>query len=267
MAEELTTPTWRQALSERTNPLYEAAWVIFKMNSVEYAATYLNDSKDEVIPLLTDLLDTDELYLNDSFGNGRAPVNAIRLIGEWELSAFLPKLLDILADTPEQRPAYSAALNAVVNFGDSVIEPVLAWVAEDETLRPEAAKVLRRVARGNAQVFDTIRSWIDINDTQMLHQYTSHLIDIDPKRAEMAIYDLSRNRDLPKEDREKLKSKVDEARKRRQTLIELESTAASASHDIVAEVEALNAIAVAAEADTLEEDATSADETPVDDTE
>lgn len=216
MAEELTIPTWRQALSERSHALYEAAWVIFKMHSVEFAADYLNDRKDEVIPLLREILESDDLYLNDSFGGGHAPVNVIRLIGHWELNDFLPDLLEVLADTPEQRPAYNAALNAVVNMGDAVIEPILAWVEEDATLRSEAAKVLRRVGEGNEEVFKILQSWIDINDPQMMHTYTTYLMDLDPKKAEMIIYDLSKNRDLDKEDRNRLKSKVDEARRRQQ---------------------------------------------------
>lgn len=233
MAEEITIPVWRQALTERENPLYEAAWIIFSMNSVEYGASYLADEKDDVIPLMKIVLEDDDLYANDAFGGGHAPVNVIRLIGEWQLNDFLPTLLEILGDTPEHRPAYNAALNAVMNMGSDVIEPVLEWVADDATLRIEAAKVLARVGRGNDKVFDTIAEWIDHEDTHTLYVYTGYLIDLNPSRAERIIYELSRDKELGKEDRNRLKGMVNTARQRAQQLKELEATAEAAAEEIV----------------------------------
>ncbi|PJF44720.1 MAG: hypothetical protein CUN55_02450 [Phototrophicales bacterium] len=239
MAEELTIPTWRQALSERSHPLYEAAWVIFKMHSVDFASELLEENKEAVISLIKEILESDELYINDGFGSGQAPVNAIRLIGHWKLEEFLPQLLEIIADTPEQRPAYGAALNAVANLGESVIDAVLAWVEEDESLRPDAAKILQRVGLNNDKAFDAIQSWIDINDPQMVSTYTNYLISINPARAEYVIDDLSRNRDLDKGLRKQLKNKVNEARQRQQALKELEASATKAAEELVEAAETL----------------------------
>lgn len=200
MSEETMT-VWREALTNRDHELYPAAWTLFMdgMN-VEVASERLADQKETVIPFLHELIEDEDLYMQRNPGDGRAPVNAVRLLGEWQVRESLPELLEILAETVRTQPIYRAAINAIVGLGPDIIDDVLNWVEEEPESRTEAAEVLARVGEGDQRVFEAILSWIEPDDYEIT-TYANHLIQLDAEQAAGVLRKLSQRRDFSKEER------------------------------------------------------------------
>lgn len=207
------TPIWREALSNRDHELYEAAWTLFmdKM-SVEAASQRLSDKKESIIPFLYSLIEDDNLHAKSALGKGNAPVNAISLLGEWQVVEALPRLFATVENSISSQPIYGAALNAIHHLGSEVTDEVLAWANDNPDLREEAAHILGHTAKGNAKAFDALVSWIQPDENGNNH-IIEHIIDIDPNRAIEALYALSTNRNFSKEERASFREKQKDARK------------------------------------------------------
>jgi hypothetical protein len=74
---------WRMALKDSTYPLHKATSLLFAQSfNVKMAAKILAHQKEEVIEYLYQILDTEELFWEESFGTGYGTIHAVELIGE-----------------------------------------------------------------------------------------------------------------------------------------------------------------------------------------
>lgn len=258
---ETTIPVWREALSQREHELYQAAWTVFMQNmDVDIAVERLEDEKDKVIPFLIAIVQDEDLYDRDAFGDGNAPVNAVRLLGHWKVREALPALLDALAESESYQPTYRPLMDAIMELGHDIVDDILLWAEEDEDRRGDAAFLFSAIGRGNQKAYDAVLSWIQPDELD-LDDYADWLTDIDPERAAADLRSLANNRDFEKEERKTFRSKSAEAYKTARQRQKLAAEAASA------EAEASEVVAdsdtESAETDTEE---TAAEDTPTEET-
>lgn len=118
--------TWRAALKDESSPRYRAAWLLFVGEfDAAYAAKQLADVRDQVVEWLFEILDTPELYEANSLGKGKAAEHAAELLGEWQVDAALPRLMQILEETELDNPIHAAAGDGLAKMGDIVVDPLL----------------------------------------------------------------------------------------------------------------------------------------------
>lgn len=209
-----SVPVWREALTNRDHELYSVAWTVFmeSMNA-EAADERLTDLKEQAIPLLSTIIEDEYLHTEDAPGNGKAPINAVKLLGDWQVRDALPQLLDILAETQQTRPIYQPTVNAISSFGEDILDDVLTWVEGKPELRRKAAAVLSRIAIGNEKAYETIASWIVPDEYDMAY-FANCLIDINADEAASTLRKLSQDREFEREERNVLKAKSKDARTR-----------------------------------------------------
>ena len=234
MAEE-TTPIWREALQNRDHELYTAAWTVFSENmNVDVASSRFNDNQDTVVPFLSSIIQDEDLYEQDKLGGGNAPMNALRLIGEWAVVGQLPTLLERLEDTASYQQVYHVLMGTIVGMGDAVVDDVINWATENEDMRPEAAEILNRI--GAPKAYDVILGWMEPDEFQ-LEKFADYLSNLDPERAVNDLHALSTNQEFEKEERKDFKEKSKAARKlARQRKKDAEAAAARAA-EIAATIE------------------------------
>lgn len=110
-------PLWRQALNDKDHALHTAVWLLFREHmNPRYATKRLADQREEVIELLYVILDEDYLYIVDAPGAGFAPVNAVRLLGEWQVVEAAPLLIDILEQEDPDAFVRDASVLALENM-------------------------------------------------------------------------------------------------------------------------------------------------------
>lgn len=125
MSEEL--PIWRQALKDSTHPLYSAAWLIFSEKmKLDAADKLLAERKAEIIPFLLDILRTPDLQLESSLGGGEAPINAVELLGHWNVPEAIPDFIGIVEEDDWETILHDRILVALEKMGPEIIEPLLA---------------------------------------------------------------------------------------------------------------------------------------------
>ncbi|MCI0714664.1 MAG: hypothetical protein L0154_31205 [Chloroflexi bacterium] len=202
---------WREALTDQKNDLYEAAWLLFTPGvSVETATERLKDKKDAVVELLKNVLDEDELYDEESYGDGNAPVKAIYLLGEWNVAAALPTLLEVLEVSETNDKVREAVIVSLRNMGADIIDHVIAWGNDNPEFSLEAADVLSSIGQGNEAAFAYISAWVEKEDDD-LEYYIDRLIELDPDTAERFLDNFSTE---DKENRKLFRSKAREAKKK-----------------------------------------------------
>lgn len=209
-----SVPVWREALTNRDHKLYAVAWTVFldSMN-VEIANERLVDLKENAIPLLSEIIEDEYLHTEDALGDGKAPINAIALLGEWQVREVLPTLLDLLEEHPQTKSIYQPIVTALSKFGDEIVDDVLSWVEGNPELRRKGAAVLSRIGVGNEKIFETIAAWIVPGEYDMAY-FANCLIDIDSDDAASTLRKLSQDRDFEREERNVLKTKSKDARAR-----------------------------------------------------
>lgn len=209
-----SVPVWREALTNRDHELYPVAWTVFmeRMNA-EAANERLTDLKEQAIPLLSTILEDEYLHTEDAPGNGKAPINAVKLLGDWQVHEALPQLFDVLAETQQTRPIYQPTVNAISNFGEDILDDVMTWVADKPELRRKAAAVLSRIGVGNEKAYEAIASWIVPDEYDMAY-FANCLIDINADEAASTLRKLSQDREFEREERNVLKAKSKDARTR-----------------------------------------------------
>ncbi len=229
MTEEATTSVWREALTNRGHELYAAAWTVFTHGiALEAAMIRLEDQKEQVIPFLLAILEDDYLQTKQAPGDGNAPLNATRLLGEWGVHEALPHLLTIIEESVRSQPIYLNAVQAINKMGPEVLKDVLAWVEENPELQPEAVDMLAKIGEGNEQVFELVRSWIT-PDGYMLEIFSESLIEIDPSLAADALRQLSQDRDFDKDNRAMFRAMSKEAKETLKQRLKEEAEAAEAA--------------------------------------
>jgi HEAT repeat protein len=99
--------------------------------------------RDEAIPALIDLASDEYLQMEDSPGDGYAPIHAVQILGELEAVEAVPTLVDIVADVDSEAVIYSAAIFALQKIGQRAVDPILtfmrySWDAEAKVGLAEA---------------------------------------------------------------------------------------------------------------------------------
>jgi hypothetical protein len=208
---------WREALKDQKNDLYEAAWLLFTPGvSVETASERLEDQKDSVVELLKTVLDEDELFDEEAYGDGNAPVKAIYLLGEWNVTDALPTLLEVLEVSENNDKIREALMVALRNLGEDIVDDVIAWGTDNPDFSLEATDILAAVGLGNEAAFGYVRDWVAKEDED-LEYYIDHLIEIDADAAQAYLDDFTTE---DKGNRKLFRKKGREAKKRAQELAE-----------------------------------------------
>jgi hypothetical protein len=156
-----TTPVWRQALNDSNHPLYSAAWTIFSPDmNLDAADKRLADHKERVIPFLMDILDAPELLDDTALGGGYAPINAVSLLGRWQVVEAVPRLLAIVEKQDFEDMIWDRATSALESMGPEVIDPVLEAAAQttDPDLRRTFASVLSKAGKGDPRAYEYIKA-------------------------------------------------------------------------------------------------------------
>ena len=124
-----TVAIWRAAMKDETHPRHRAAWLLFSPKAnAKSAARLLQEQSLDVIPWLYEILDTPELATETSLGKGKAPTQAVGLLGQWQVTAAIPRLLDIIAQHTWEHDVFDEAISALQAMGPEALEPVLAFV-------------------------------------------------------------------------------------------------------------------------------------------
>ncbi|MBU0705345.1 MAG: DUF2150 family protein [Chloroflexi bacterium] len=86
------------------------------------------DHREDAISALIDLAADEYLQLEDSPGEGYAPIRAVELLGELEAVEAIPELIDIVAGTDPEAIIYSTAIHALQKMGQPVREQILTFM-------------------------------------------------------------------------------------------------------------------------------------------
>jgi hypothetical protein len=149
--------TWKLAIKDSSHPLHQATWLLFAENmNVKGAAKLLAAQREEVIVYLYQILDALELRLETAFGGGFAPINAVDLLGEWNVVEAVPRMLDILREDNWESGLDETCILALEKMDSTIIPQMLAFGIEykNEPLEVTTASIFSRVAKDNIQIFE-----------------------------------------------------------------------------------------------------------------
>ncbi len=218
MSDTDTTPVWRQALKDSSHPLYAASWLIFseKMNP-EVAAQRLADQKEQIIPFLYTILDTPELYLDTGLGSGHAPVNAVQLLGRWQVLDAIPRLLEIVSeDTDFDDMITDRSVQALEDMGPAAVDLVLqaAQNAKKPDLRIVYGSILARSGRGDPRVWTyLVKLFERQKDEWDIRFAAEHLLHNDAEAGIAYLQERLRRGKYSRPLREALEKYIEDARK------------------------------------------------------
>ena len=108
-----------------------------------------------IVPVLIDIMVDDPLSMEDSPGNGLAPVNAAHTLGELRAEAAVEPMLRRLASTGWEDILHDAIIQALPRFGAAVVEPALRLHAEcdDDEVRSSVEAVLAKAGVRDDRIF------------------------------------------------------------------------------------------------------------------
>ena len=156
--------TCREALRDSQHPLHQATWLLFgKQLNVKTADRLLADRKAEVIPFCLAILNTEALYDEASLGSGSAPINAVALLGHWQITAAIPALFRILDEEDDDTIVYDHALSALGQMDAAVVDILLERIAheKDNWQQVTYATILGEAGQGDSRAYDVIRAIFD----------------------------------------------------------------------------------------------------------
>jgi hypothetical protein len=210
-------PVWRQALNDSNHPLYSAAWTVFsaKMN-LDAADKRLADHKEQVIPFLMDILDTPELSDDTALGSGYAPVNAVELLGRWQVMEAVPRLLTIVEEEDWETLIHDRALVALEDMGPQVIDTILqaAGQTTDKELHRTFAGILSQAGKGDPRAFEYIASVFEQQKDEIDIAFgAENLLACNAEAGIALLEDRLKHRKYGKDLRKRLEKYIDDARK------------------------------------------------------
>jgi hypothetical protein len=210
-------PVWRQALNDSSHPLYAAAWTIFgaEMN-LDAADKRLADHKEQVIPFLMDILDTPELYDETALGSGDAPINAVQLLGRWQVMQAVPRLLKIMEEEDWETVVHDRAIVALEDMGPQVIDTILqaAGQTTDEDRHRTFASILSHAGKGDPRAFEYVKTVFDQQkDETDIAFVAEDLLVCDSEAGIALLEDRLKHRKYGKNLRKRLEKYLDDARK------------------------------------------------------
>jgi hypothetical protein len=209
-------PIWRQAIRDEQHPLHRAAWQLFSPSfNVRYSAETLAPQKDEVVAFANMILDTPELYEDSSLGSGSAPLNAAELLGEWQVTATIQRLVQTIEAGDVDSDLFEVATMALHRMGTSVVEPLLdvARRATDDEVPFVVAEILSEAGKGDPRALDFLKKMFDEQ-----HEYydildiAESLLACNPQAGISFIENRLQHRPYDKELRRTLQSYLKEAR-------------------------------------------------------
>ncbi len=114
--------------------------------------------RDEAIPLLMELAEDEELWREESPGQGWVPIHAVELLGNLRAQEAVPTLIDIIAASEPADIIQNQAMFALEKIGAPAAPAVLDTIhyTRDRDLKADLATILGKVGRGRADTFDTL---------------------------------------------------------------------------------------------------------------
>ncbi|MEL6526877.1 MAG: hypothetical protein AAFQ07_14330 [Chloroflexota bacterium] len=180
-----TMPVYRAALKDSSHPMYSIAWDLFRKKfNTEKVAQRHADRRDEILPFLYTILDTEELLLDTSLGEGFAPINAVQLLGQWQVVEAIPRLLTYLMDDDDDEIYIinDRASYALQQMPPEAIDPVLEF-GQEEAHAMDAMFILTEIGKGDERCFEFICS---------VFERQTHEIDIIAVAESLAINNLDK---------------------------------------------------------------------------
>lgn len=112
----------------------------------------------EAIPALMVLAGDEYLQMEDSPGEGCAPIHAVELLGELEAVEAVPVLIDIVADSDPDEIIFSAAIHALEEIGPPALEEVLTFMrySWDVEAKTSLAEVIGEIGQRDERAYETL---------------------------------------------------------------------------------------------------------------
>lgn len=213
MAEE-KLPVWKEASKDNQHPLHQATWLLFaeKFNA-KYADKQLAAKKDEIIEYMYLILDTEELYYNESFGSGYAPAHCATLLGHWQVTDAIPRLMKIIIEDDPDDLAWNNATLAMENMGPAAIEPVLEAYERRNIDPMRASSLLARAGKGDERCYNFIQTTFEkLKDEWDIIFEAENLLSCDEQKAIAYLEKWLKTAKHPKELRERIARYVQDAK-------------------------------------------------------
>lgn len=180
------TPIWRQAIKDEQHPLHRAAWILFSEKpNPQYVDRVLADQKGQVVEFIYQILDTEELYWEESLGGGNAPINGVELLGRWQIVEAIPRLLQILEDNDLDEVVNGAAFHALREMGSAVYEPLLEFDQRTQfEHQNNVTGILADACKDDPRAYDYIRVVFEKKKEEWDIAYLAeNLLVCDPQQA------------------------------------------------------------------------------------
>jgi HEAT repeat protein len=207
--------TYRIALKDSSHPFYEATWLIFaeRMKS-EYASKRLAPQKDDLIPYLFEIVDDEDLSDEGALGKGYAPVHAINLLGEWEVSEAVPRLLEIFEEEDHDTLIWNAAAVALEHMGPGMVDEMFVLLDRlDEDHHTAIGAVLSQAGKGNQRAYDWIKAQLDRQKEEWdVRFWAECLLECDPSQAIPVLEERINRRKFDPRLREIIQNWIEQAR-------------------------------------------------------
>ncbi len=112
----------------------------------------------EAIPALMVLAGDEYLQMEDSPGEGCAPIHAVELLGELEAVEAVPALIDIVADSDPEEIIFSTAIHALEEIGPPALEEALTFMrySWDVETKTALADVVSEVGQRDERAYETL---------------------------------------------------------------------------------------------------------------
>ncbi len=215
MSEDI--PVWRQALKDERNPLNKAAWTLFSDDiSLKYADRALAEQKDEVVNFCNLILDTQELYAEEAFGGGNAPINAVKLLCHWKIESALPRLLRIFEEADWDEVIYGTTADAIAEFGTLIVDPLLEKAAKIENDQEELVAIagtLADAAPGDTRTVEFIKKIFDRSKNDFEISYMAeNVLKGDPEGGAKWLEGRLRTHKYSKDVRKRIEKYIEDAK-------------------------------------------------------
>lgn len=182
---------WRAALKDSAHERHKAAWAFFGGELRGNALARLLDGQREAATAWAlELLQDEALAIDGSLGDGFAPINAARLLGEWKVTDAFPHLLKIVLDADESEDPsmlWDASVRALSEMPVEVL-PALFEAAQrvDEDQQVTLLSIMADVCGGQAD--DALFDWmIKVFERKRsdweLEYLVEQLLQANPERA------------------------------------------------------------------------------------
>ncbi len=212
-------PVWRIAAKDDAHPLHSATWLIFgKSLNLKLMDRKLAEQREDVIAYCKQILDADELYDYEGFGNGLGPAHAAGLLLHWKVMDELPRIIALGDD--QDADTYDDYLMEIVwdgvrAIGDPAVDPLVDYIEGRANYLATVTTIglLSDIGRKNARAYDCILAHLEIvkNDWDVRY-VVENLLICDPDKAIPYLEQKIAKRKFTKELRDIFKNWIEDAR-------------------------------------------------------